>query len=271
MYSPSTRTSQSTSEAGLAWASVIDAHGRQYFTDEFNHRVVVEDITGRTWSFGQPGPGAGDLRFPRGLALESAATPEATRVFVADTWNHRVQVFDGTGRLCFAFGGRGDKDGQFSAPADLVIARPELPWEGDGNRRQALPVLVVADQWNGRLQVFGLDGVWLSTIGGRNSSRSEPGVTEQSCPFFRMGGIGVPRDPVRLSWRSPWLIVVGSNGREYRIDLAAALLPTFAEWLQTAPPAERAHARRYFSLSRHGRADTPAAVLQALSIEPGVA
>ena len=80
---------------------MVDARGRQYFTDEFNHRVVVEDVTGRTWSFGQPGHGAGDLRFPRGLAIESASTLEATRVFVADTWNHRIQVFDGTGRLQF--------------------------------------------------------------------------------------------------------------------------------------------------------------------------
>jgi hypothetical protein len=271
MQSSTARRSRSTSEAGMAWASVVDAHGRQYFTDQFNHRVVVGDITGRAWSFGQSGWGAGDLRFPRGLAVVSAATAEATQVFVADTRNNRIQVFDGVGRLRFAFGGCGDKAGQFRAPADLVIASPELPWEGDRGAREAMPVLVVSDQWNGRLQVFTLEGAWLATIGGRAIVRNETAETLPECPFFRLDALGVPRDPVRLSWHGPWLTVVGGNGRAHRIDLASALLPTFEQWQQAAPEAERAHARRYFSLSRHGRPDVPAAVLQALSLESPVA
>lgn len=269
MKSRISRASSSISQTGLAWASVVDAHGRQYFTDEFNHRVVAHDIAGRTRSFGQPGNGAGDLRFPRGLAVHSAATPEATRVFVADSWNHRIQVFDGTGRLCFAFGGRGDKDGQFRAPAGLVIATPALPGEGDRGSAAALPVLVVADQWNNRLQVFTLDGAWLATLGGRTGVRG--GDARQSFPFFRIGAVGVPRDPVRLSWQGPWLSVVGGNGRSHQLDLASALLPSFDQWQREAPAAERAHARRYFSLCRHSRRPVPSAVLQALSLELHVA
>lgn len=271
MQSRSTRPSRSASETGLAWASVADAQGRQYFTDEFNHRVVVEDMTGRTWSFGQPGHGAGDMRFPRGLAVASGATLEATRVFVADTWNHRIQVFDGNGRLQFAFGGRGNKAGQFQAPAGVVIAFPALPGEGERGAREALPVLVVADQWNSRVQVFTLDGAWLATLGGRAAARSEAGNGAQAWPFFRMGTVGVPRDPVRLSWHGPWLTVTGSNGRAYQIDLASALLPTFDQWQETATVAERVHARRYFSLSRNSRRPVPPAVLQALSIDLHVA
>ena len=124
-------------DAGLAWASVTDSQGRQYFTDEFNHRVVVEDLSGRTWTFGTAGRGAGDLRFPRGLAVRAHQSLSGTRVFVADTWNHRVQVFDGTGRPLFAFGGFGTADGQMSAPADLTIATVELPWEGDRRAPEA--------------------------------------------------------------------------------------------------------------------------------------
>jgi len=271
MQSRTARTSRSTSEAGLAWASVVDAHGRHYFSDEFNHRIVVEDLAGSTWSFGQPGQGAGDLRFPRGLAIQSASNSEATRIFVADSWNHRIQVFDGTGRLRFAFGGRGNKDGQFHAPADLVIAYPALPGEGERGAREALPVLVVADQWNSRIQVFTLEGAWLATLGGRTSTRRDSGATLEAWPFFRTGTVGVPRDPVRLSWQGSWLTVVGGNGRAHQLDLAAALLPTFDEWQQTAPVAERAHARRYFGLSRNGRRQVPAGVLQALAIDVHVA
>lgn len=261
----STRMSRSTREASLAWASVVDARGRQYFTDEFNHRVVVEDVTGRSWSFGQPGSGAGDLRFPRGLAVVPAPTAEGTRVFVADTWNHRIQVFDGTGRLRFAFGGCGDKAGQFHAPAGIVVAYPALPFEGERGAREALPVLVVADEWNGRVQVFTLEGAWLATLTGPS------GASGASCPFFRTGDVSLPRDPVRLSWQGPWLIVVGGNGRAHRIDLASALLPSVEEWNQTASIAERAHARRYFNLTRNGRRAVPPAVLQALSLDAHVA
>jgi len=271
MPSLSSRSSRSATETGLAWASVADAHGRQYFTDEFNHRVVIEDVTGRTWSFGQPGHGAGDLRFPRGLAVQSAPTLEATRVFVADTWNHRIQVFDGTGRLRFAFGGRGNRPGQFHAPAAVVIARPALPGEGERGTREPLPVLVVADQWNSRVQVFTLDGAWLATLGGRTGARSESTAATEAWPFFRMGSVGVPRDPVRLLWQGPWLTIMGSNGRAYQVDLAAALLPTFDQWQETATVAERAHARRYFSLTRHSRRQVPTAVVQALSLDLHVA
>jgi hypothetical protein len=269
MKTRSPRVSRSTHQTGLAWASVSDAHGRQYFTDEFNHRVVVEDLTGRTVSFGQPGYGAGDLRFPRGLAVESAPTAEATRVFVADTWNHRIQVFDGTGRLRFAFGGWGNGNGQFHAPAGVVIAYPALPGEGERGAREALPVLVVADEWNSRLQVFTLEGAWLATLGGRTGVRST--ADDAAWPFFRMGTVALPRDPVRLSWHGSTLTVVGGNGRGYQVDLAAAMLPTFDLWQQTASAAERAHARRYFNLSRHNGRDVPPAVLQALSLDLHVA
>jgi hypothetical protein len=253
-------------DAGLAWASVTDTHGRQYFTDEFNHRVVVEDLSGRTWTFGTPGRGAGDLRFPRGLAIASHQTLAGTRVFVADTWNHRVQVFDATGRPLFAFGGFGTGDGQLSAPADLAIATLELPWEGDRRSPETAQLLVVADQWNARLQVFTLDGIWLATLGGRHDGVVNRSAAGETNPFFRTGAVGVPRDPVRLQWQGPWLRVTGGNGRTHQIDLATALLPTLNEWVVTAPAGERAHARRYFALVGHGRRALPAEVVQALSV-----
>jgi hypothetical protein len=252
---------------GPVWAAVADAHGRRYFSDEFNHRVVVEDVSGETWTFGQRGRGAGDLRYPRGLAVLSQPTRPATRVFVADTWNHRIQVFDGTGALRFSFGGRGTRDGQFRAPADVIVASPSMPWEDDRGRNAAPPLLVVADEWNGRLQAFTPEGAWLATIGGRGQSRTARagGSCQDGWPFFRLGAVSVPRDPVRLSWQAPWLTVVGANGRAHRIDLAAALLPTREQWVATAPRAERSHARRFFTMKGHGRRAVPAGVLLAIA------
>lgn len=257
----SRRTATSADAPGPVWTWVTEPSGRRYLSDEFHHRIVVEEPNGKSWSFGQRGGGAGDFRFPRGLALVPGQTPDQTRLYVADTWNHRIQVFDGRGQLVLAFGGPGEGPGQFRAPSDVVIARPELPWEGDLGAFSA-PVLVVADQWNARLQVFDLDGVWLATIGGRrdrSAGRSSAGIT--GWPFFRTGAPVLPRDPVRLSWQAPWLVVLGGNGRSHQVDVASALLPTLDEWKASASPVEREHAQRYFSMLRGSRRALPPEVL----------
>ena len=254
-------TAAASAKVGLAWASVTDAFGRLYLTDEFNHRVVVEGPHGHSAEFGRFGSGAGEFRFPRGLALIAGKTPSSTRLFVADTWNHRVQIFDGNGELQMAFGGFGHGDGQLHAPSDVVVATPQLPWETEGT---AVPMLVVADEWNQRLQVFTTDGAWLATLGGR-AADAEPGLHGQGWPFFRVGGVALPRNPVRLSWQSPWLNIIDGNGRSSRLDLAAAMLPRFEEWLGASTPAERAHARRYFRLQGDALRAVPADVRAVLN------
>lgn len=261
---------QPVADAGPAWTWVTDPRGRRYLSDEFNHRIVIEEPDGRSWTFGQRGAGAGAFRFPRGLALVPGATAETTRIYVADTWNHRIQVFDGNGQMKFAFGGLGNGRGQFRAPADLVIARPEMPWEGDV---AAPAVLVVADQWNGRLQVFELDGTWLATFGGRNRGSASVGGNQDvtGWPFFRTTQVALPRDPSRLSWQAPYLVVTGGNGRNMRVDLAAALLPEFEEWQREARTGERAHALRYFGLLKGQRRALPADLFAALPQAPDAA
>jgi hypothetical protein len=250
----------SATRSGVAWASVTDPFGRMYLSDEFNHRIVIEGPHGHSATFGGFGSGAGEFRFPRGLALVGGRTPKAARLFVADTWNHRVQVFDGRGELQHAFGGFGQGDGQLHAPSDLALVSPQLPWETEG---VTAPMLVVADEWNQRLQVFTLEGVWLATLGGRTSGPPEPSQG-QGWPFFRLGGADVPRNPVRLSWQAPWLTVVDGNGRASRLDLAAAMLPGFEQWLSWSTPAERAHARRYFRLQGDALRAVPPAVREVL-------
>ena len=246
---------------GTAWASVADRYGRQYFTDEAHDRVVVEDVAGRVWSFGQRGGGAGDLWSPRGLAVRSHATRQATRIYVADSRNHRVQVFDGDGRPVLAFGSRGDRDGQFQSPAGLAIASPQLPFEGEHGEREPADVLVAVDQGNARLQVFTPEGVWLATIGASPAGSLR---LPMASPFFSCGAVELPRDPTHVSWQAPYLTVSGAGGKVCRVDLASAMLPEFDHWLLTAPEAERAHARRYFGLLRHGPSHLPVPFLHGV-------
>ena len=50
---------------------------------------AIFDLAGQLlMSFGVPGQGAGQFNLPAGLWLDDVG-----RVFVADTYNHRIQVF----------------------------------------------------------------------------------------------------------------------------------------------------------------------------------
>ncbi len=82
-----------TGETGYAlWGPrdvVLDAQGRVLITDTGNKRVVAYDADGAfLFAFGSPGIGPGQFDEPVGLAV----APDGT-LYVADTWNQRIQAF----------------------------------------------------------------------------------------------------------------------------------------------------------------------------------
>lgn len=231
--------------------AVTDTSGRRYSLDAARHSVRVQEPDGRRWTFGGFGSGAGELNSPSGLTILAHGRPEGTRLFVADTGNHRIQVFDGLGRPILAFGAEGSQAGQFRGPSGVTLARPDLPWEESADDASIACVLVVADEGNDRVQVFDLDGAWLATIDAGPDSAPTPVLAAMGWPYFRIAAPGVATAPFHVTWRAPWLLVGGRKTRARRIDLAGAMLPAIDEWLATAPEAERAHARRYFALLRH--------------------
>lgn len=68
------------------------------------------------------------------------AVDDQGRVFVTDTGNKRIQVFDADGNAINQFGGGGLLEGNLDEPVGLAI-------DQDGN-------IYVADTWNQRVQVF---------------------------------------------------------------------------------------------------------------------
>ncbi|MBL8490016.1 MAG: 6-bladed beta-propeller [Rhodocyclaceae bacterium] len=93
--------------------------------------------------------GEGQLLRPTGLAFDRSGG----RVFVTDTRDHKVKVFDLEGRLLAAWGGFGEGPGQLNYPTHLALA---------GER------LYVSDTLNARIQVFSsADGRWLGQVGRR--------------------------------------------------------------------------------------------------------
>jgi len=76
-------------------------------------------------------------------------------VYVADTDNDRIQIFDVHGRPVAAFGGSGSAAGQFDSPRGIAV-------DGQGN-------VYVADTDNHRVQKFTVDGSYLTRWGSYGS------------------------------------------------------------------------------------------------------
>ena len=53
-------------------------------------------------------------------------------VFVSDTWNNRIQVFDADGTFIRAFGEAGDGPGYFARPKGISIDSDGHVWVADG-------------------------------------------------------------------------------------------------------------------------------------------
>jgi sugar lactone lactonase YvrE len=87
---------------------------------------------------------AGQLGNPSGVAVLASGN-----VAVADGGNHRIQIFDGEGKVVLHFGCYGDGDGEFRQPMTITA---------DGNGH-----LLVTDQETNRLQVFTSKGKHLCT------------------------------------------------------------------------------------------------------------
>jgi DNA-binding beta-propeller fold protein YncE len=89
---------------------------------------------------------AGDFAAPQGIALDSD-----NNVYVTDTLNNRVEIFDADGNFVSEFGKHGDGPGYFARPKGIAVDRDGHIW--------------VADTVQDRLQVFNREGQLLTYIG----------------------------------------------------------------------------------------------------------
>lgn len=139
----------------------IAADGSIYVADTGNSRIVRLDANGTiltTWGSrtpdGQLPPAPGTFIEPWGIAADSQGN-----VYVADTWNHRIQKFDANGKFIQEWG-------SFGQPSD----RPEYMW---GPRAIAISQdgrVYVTDTGNKRVIVFDSDGKFLQEFGQEEGS-----------------------------------------------------------------------------------------------------
>jgi uncharacterized protein (TIGR03663 family) len=166
----------------------VDRDGNVYVADSDNHRIQVFDANGaflRAWGsqcnlaselgcadLDGEGPmayGDGQFQEPWGITVADDG-----RVYVADTWNHRIQVFDGEGTFLTKWGMYGQTDSAatlFYGPRDVAV---------DASGR-----VFVTDTGNKRVMVFDQDGNYLDQWG---SEGLLPGYFSEPVGINAFGG-----------------------------------------------------------------------------------
>ena len=132
----------------------IDRENRfLYVVDTGNDQVVVFDadthkvlrrigVAGKKHTLTDPGT----FSLPSSVAVDKDGN-----VYVTDTLNNRVEIFDAEGNFISMFGRHGDGPGYFARPKGIAV-------DGDGH-------IWVVDTYQDRVQVFDRDGRLLIYIG----------------------------------------------------------------------------------------------------------
>ncbi|MCC6144146.1 MAG: hypothetical protein IT368_10095, partial [Candidatus Hydrogenedentes bacterium] len=188
----------------------VDEDGLVYVIETRNNRVQVLDADLQPiFAFGAAGGGPGQLSAPEGIGLGYTAGGDLL-IYVADTGNNRIQLFNENGAWISALGEFGSAVGQFDAPGDVAVgpdgtvyvadsnnARiqrffpgteiPAIAWPlGDAARPESLFVapsglVYVADAGNNRIGVYSAWGQLLTTLGQRGTApvqfRAPGGIT----------------------------------------------------------------------------------------------
>ena len=161
-----------------------------------------------------------------GLALPSdVAVGRDGRIYVVDSGNHRIAVFERGGKRLFTFGQRGGGPGQLRDPVGIGIAPSGQVY--------------VADKGNRRIQIFSPDGepvrAFPVTAGGKtvapvdvavdaagknvyvtgNNNHKVMAFSPDGRLLQQWGGEGVNRG----EFRYPATIAVGADGRVYVVDV----------------------------------------------------
>ncbi len=195
----STSTASFAQPQGVALA----ADGRLFVADELNNRIRVISADGATVStyagtgigfdFADGSTSTARFSLPSGVAVAADG-----RLFVADTFNHRIRVISADGATVSTYAGSGfgfangsTTTARFDQPQGVAVA-------ADGR-------VFVADTLNHRIRVISADGATVSTYAGSGNTGTFGGG-------FADGSTSTAR------FEDPTDLVVASDGRLFVAD-----------------------------------------------------
>jgi DNA-binding beta-propeller fold protein YncE len=147
--------------------------GSLYVADSRNHRIEHFDASGKLiQTFGQNSPGCPyatvpPANVPIGTFCEPwgvAVSQDGRWVYVADTWNHRIQKFSASGTAIKTWG---------TPKYDPVSSGPFGLWGPRGIAVDSQGHVLVADTGNKRIIVYDADGNFISQFGGEGSAAGQ--------------------------------------------------------------------------------------------------
>lgn len=241
---PGSRPGQVSSPHGAA----VSSRGDLFVLDSANHRIQAFDLSStlegwpgrlvRAW--GARGTARGELDTPTGGLALPPGEGRQTRLFAADSRNHRVLPFDLDGApVGEPIGGRGDAPGKLDTPTGLAF-------DPSG------AILYVSEAGNRRVSAFAADtGAFLFAFGA-GVLRSPAGLAADGDGDLLVSDAGTrlvhrfrpePRDRPRGArpvaawgrtgagdgeWTAPQAIAVDARGRVYVSDRATGRCQVFA-------------------------------------------
>lgn len=138
---------------GLA---VDNKRNRLYVSDTYDHTVKTFDLTTlkQTGVIGSRGRDEGQFNFPSYLTVDSKG-----KLYVSDTQNGRIQIFDADGKFILKFGEFGDAPGMFARPKGVAV-------DSEGH-------IYVVDSAFNNVQIFSDEGQILMAFSGYGTGRGE--------------------------------------------------------------------------------------------------
>ncbi len=183
---------EKASKPGLA----LDASGNLWVTGE--NKVEQYGPTGtKLLSVGKSGPGNGEYKEPRGIAIGAGKT-----VWVADSANNRVQQLNEKGEWQKTIGSVGEGAGLFKTPDAIAIGAGGAIW--------------VTDSGNNRIEEFSPAGTFIEAIGfGVQNGESKEETCTSSCKAGLSGaGNGEFTNPVGVAvdaLGNVWVVDTGNH------------------------------------------------------------
>lgn len=122
---------------------------RLYVVDTLGDKILVfsKDNEKLLYCFGQNGKGHGEFHYPTHIFIDASGY-----IYITDSLNFRVQIFDIDGNFVSSFGKHGDAIGNFSKPKGIAV-------DSEGH-------IYVVDSEFDVVQIFDRNGTLLLILGG---------------------------------------------------------------------------------------------------------